>query len=98
MQVATVKDGSRSGRGFSLEELKEAGLNARVARKSGIPTDVWRKTKYAGNVDQLKSAMKSIKESAPKEKPVEKEESPKPKATRKVAKRAGKKKQKRPKK
>lgn len=63
---ATVKDGQRNGRGYSLEELKEADVDARTARKNGVPTDVWRKTKYPKNVEQLKSMAKTIKES-PKE-------------------------------
>jgi ribosomal protein L13E len=65
---ATVKDGQRNGRGYSLEELKEADIDARTARKNGVPTDVWRKTKYPKNVEQLKSMAKTIKES-PKDKP-----------------------------
>jgi ribosomal protein L13E len=65
---ATVKDGQRNGRGYSLEELKEADIDARTARKNDVPTDVWRKTKYPKNVEQLKSMAKTIKES-PKVKP-----------------------------
>jgi ribosomal protein L13E len=59
MQVAkpTVRNGYvvRKGRGYSLEELKEAGLDPRAARKDGVPVDVWRQTKYPENVEQLKS-------------------------------------------
>lgn len=59
MQVAkpTVRNGYvvRKGRGYSLEELKEAGLDPRAARKDGVPVDVWRQTKYPENVEKLKS-------------------------------------------
>jgi large subunit ribosomal protein L13e len=59
MQVAKpiVRNGYivRKGRGYSLGELKEAGLDPRVARKSGVPVDVWRQTKHPENVNQLKS-------------------------------------------
>jgi ribosomal protein L13E len=50
----------RKGRGYSLEELKEAGIDPRVARKKGVPVDVWRQTKHPKNIEQLKSVMKTI--------------------------------------
>ncbi len=63
MQAAkpTVRSGYivRAGRGYSLGELKEAGLDPRVARKSGVPVDVWRQTKHPENVEQLKSIAKT---------------------------------------
>jgi ribosomal protein L13E len=55
---ATVKEGSRVGRGFSIAELKEAGLDIRIARNNGVPTDVWRDTKYPENVEKLRSLAK----------------------------------------
>lgn len=82
---ATVKEGSRVGRGFSIAELKEAGLDARTARKHGVPTDVWRDTKYDENVEQLKTIAKSVKDSKKAEKK-KSEPSAKPKATKKPAK------------
>jgi ribosomal protein L13E len=64
MQVArpTVRKGHiiRKGRGYSLAELKEARLDPRVARKSGVRVDVWRQTKHPENVEQLKSIVKTI--------------------------------------
>lgn len=51
----------RSGRGYSLGELKEAGIDPHLARKSGVPVDVWRQTKHSENVDRLKSAAKNLK-------------------------------------
>jgi ribosomal protein L13E len=79
---ARVKEGSRAGRGFSIPELKEAGLDPRVARKNGLPTDVWRDTKYEANVAQLKQVAKSLKESRKQEKK-RSEPAPKPRAAKK---------------
>jgi ribosomal protein L13E len=53
----------RSGRGYSREELKEAGFDERKARKSGVPVDVWRRTRHPENVEQLKPLLKIIEES-----------------------------------
>ena len=61
----------RKGRGYSIEELKEAGLDRMAAQNAGVPVDVWRKTKLAENVEQLKPVAKAIKES-PKQKPAKK--------------------------
>jgi ribosomal protein L13E len=64
MQAAkpTVRNGYivRTGRGYSFEELVEAGLDPRVARKSGIPVDVLRLSKHAENIEQLKSIVKTM--------------------------------------
>jgi len=56
----------RKGRGYSLEELKEAGLDRMAAQNAGVPVDTWRKTKLAENVEQLKLVAKAIKESPKK--------------------------------
>jgi large subunit ribosomal protein L13e len=58
----TVRNGYiiRTGRGYSFDELKEAGIDPRVARKSGVPVDAWRQTKHPENVEQLKSIAKTI--------------------------------------
>ena len=54
----------RKGRGFSKSELKELGINnIRIARKSSIPVDVFRKTKIPENIEQLKPIMKEILDS-----------------------------------
>jgi hypothetical protein len=96
---ATVKEGSREGRGFSMAELKEAGLTPRVARKHGVPTDVWRGTKYEANIEKLKELAKSLKESKKQEKK-KSEPAPKPRAAKKSTKKkvTNKKKQKKRKK
>jgi ribosomal protein L13E len=64
MQAAarpTVRSGYRirRGRGYSIGELKEAGIDPRVARKNDVPVDVWRQTRHPENVEQLKSAAKA---------------------------------------
>jgi large subunit ribosomal protein L13e len=72
MQAAkpTVRNGYivRAGRGYSFEELKEAGLDPRVARKSGVPVDAWRQTRHPENVEQLKQISKTIKSRQPTKK------------------------------
>lgn len=66
MQSATIKRNFgnvvRGGRGYSLEELKEAGLAVAAARKNHVPVDVLRRTKYAENVEQLKPVAQAAKE------------------------------------
>lgn len=59
----TVRHGYiiRTGRGYSLGELEEVGIDPRAARKRGLPVDIWRQTKHAENVDQLKSIAKTVK-------------------------------------
>ena len=57
-----VKKGyiARKGRGYSLQELQEVSLSPRVARKNGVPVDVWRQTKHPENVEQLKQSRKRL--------------------------------------
>jgi len=56
----------RKGRGYSFGELKEVGIDPRVARKSGVPVDVWRQTTHLENIEQLKSVIKTIEPRKPK--------------------------------
>ncbi len=44
----------RIGRGFSIGELKQAGISIRDARLKGIPIDRRRKTVHQWNVEALK--------------------------------------------
>jgi ribosomal protein L13E len=54
----------RKGRGFSLPELRDAGItNIKIARKNGIPVDVLRKTKIPENIEQLKPITRKILDS-----------------------------------
>jgi len=45
---------TRSGKGFSREELKEAGIDLKTALRLQIPVDMRRKTKWAENVEALR--------------------------------------------
>ncbi len=44
----------RIGRGFSLGELKDAGISIKEARLRGIPIDKRRKSVHQWNVEALK--------------------------------------------
>jgi large subunit ribosomal protein L13e len=59
----------RSGRGFSTEELKKAGLNPAEAKRLEIPVDKRRKTAHDQNVEAVKAfAEKKKAEAEPKPK------------------------------
>jgi len=65
----------RSGRGFSPEELKKAGLNSTEAARLGLPTDFRRKTAHDENVEVIKVYVEKKKaEAKPKPKPKPKAE------------------------
>jgi large subunit ribosomal protein L13e len=51
-----VKRGAkvRTGKGFSIDEVKEAGVNVGEARHLGVPVDQRRSTNYPENVEALK--------------------------------------------
>lgn len=51
------KRDKRMGRGFSLGELKEAGLTIRDAKKMGIYIDERRKTVHPQNVERLRKIL-----------------------------------------
>ncbi|MCW4036243.1 MAG: ribosomal protein L13e [Candidatus Bathyarchaeota archaeon] len=52
-----VKRGTRvkTGKGFSIGELSDAGLNVGEARHLGVPVDQRRSTSYPENVESLKA-------------------------------------------
>jgi large subunit ribosomal protein L13e len=52
--VKKKSDKLRSGRGFSREELKDAGIDFQKALKMRLPIDLRRKTKHQENVSALK--------------------------------------------
>lgn len=55
------KGKERKGRGFSLEEIKLAGLTLKDAKKLGIYIDKRRKTCYQENVEYLKKIKENAK-------------------------------------
>ena len=57
----TGKMKSRIGRGFSIGELREAGLDVNRARKLGIYVDKRRKSIHKENVEELKKFLESLK-------------------------------------
>ncbi len=79
MQPEIVHKGkARKGRGYSLEELKNAKMDIRVAKRMKLPVDRRRKTAYEENITQLTTMME--KEKSKKEKKTKgKKKSTKPK-------------------
>ncbi len=61
-KLGPVDPGTRRGRGFSLGELKEAGLTPQLARKLGIYVDKRRKTVHPWNVEALKDYIRRLRE------------------------------------
>ncbi len=60
----------RSGKGFSTEEIKKAGLNPAEAKRLEVPVDKRRKTAHDQNVEAIKAyAEKKKAEAKPKPKP-----------------------------
>ncbi len=49
--------GAREGRGYSLVELREVGLDGFKAMEKGISFDKFRKTKHEENVQRLKQTL-----------------------------------------
>ena len=58
--VQKRKGRTRRGKGFSREEVREAGADFRQALKLGIPVDSRRKTKYEDNIKILKQYLRSL--------------------------------------
>lgn len=50
----------REGRGFSLQELKKAGIDSSQAYRIGLPVDVLRKSAHQENIDKLADSAKRI--------------------------------------
>jgi ribosomal protein L13E len=72
----------RSGRGFSPEELKKAGIDSAEAKRLKLPVDRRRKTAHDQNVEAIKAyAEKKKTETKPKPKP-----KPKPQPKKKAKK------------
>jgi predicted flap endonuclease-1-like 5' DNA nuclease len=61
-EIRTPQSGEpRRGRGFSLQELKQAGIGLADARWMAIPIDTRRKTHHKENVKSLQDYVKRIK-------------------------------------
>jgi len=61
-----LKDGriiKRAGRGFSLNELRAAGITIDVAKRIGIPVDKRRRSSREENVQMLRELVRKISES-----------------------------------
>jgi len=52
----------REGRGFSLGELKEAGIAPNEARRLGLPVDPRRRSTHPENVEMLREWLKKAEE------------------------------------
>lgn len=58
--LITLQNGKqRPGKGFSPDEIKEAGLNAADARRLCLPVDRKRKTCHDENIANIKSHFKA---------------------------------------
>ncbi len=69
-QILKPDGKQRGGRGFSVEELKKAGLNPDEAKRLKIPVDRRRKTAHDQNVETIKVyAEKKKAEAKPKPQP-----------------------------
>ncbi|HID80460.1 MAG TPA: 50S ribosomal protein L13e [Ignisphaera sp.] len=62
LKFAGVDPGTRVGRGFSLGELKEAGISEAIARDLGIPIDKRRRSVHEWNVKALKEFMAKVQD------------------------------------
>jgi ribosomal protein L13E len=68
-KVTKTGNKQRSGKGFSQEELKKAGINKTEAKKLEIPIDKRRKTAHDQNVKTIKTYAANKKKAKAKPKP-----------------------------
>ncbi len=57
-----ITPGVRKGKGFSLGELREAGLTPQQAKKLGLHIDKRRKSVHPWNVEALKEYLKRLRQ------------------------------------
>ncbi len=67
----------RPGKGFSPDEIKEAGLDAGSARKLGVPVDRKRRTSREENIETLKDYNEKAQAAKPKAQAVPSKKKPK---------------------
>ncbi len=61
----TKQNGKQSiGKGFSPNELKEAGINNQLAKQIGLPVDRKRKSTHDENIQTVKAHAQQFKEKA----------------------------------
>ncbi len=60
LKYGYAEPGTRKGKGFSLGELREAGITVEAARGLGIPVDRRRKSVWEWNVEELRKFLKRI--------------------------------------
>jgi ribosomal protein L13E len=76
--IITKQNGKqRPGKGFSPDEIKEAGLDAGSARKLCIPVDRKRRTSHEANIENLKVRMEKAPAAKPKAAKAETKKKPK---------------------
>ncbi|RLG74473.1 MAG: 50S ribosomal protein L13e [Thermoprotei archaeon] len=62
LKFAGVDPGTRVGRGFSLGELREAGISEELAHDLGIPIDKRRRSVHEWNVQALREFKRKIED------------------------------------
>lgn len=59
--IVSQKGKQKQGKGFSLKELKAAGVSKQQAQQAGLPVDVRRKSEHEENVGAIKAHAKKSK-------------------------------------
>ena len=59
--ITSQKGKRKQGKGFSINELKAAGVSKQQAQQAGLPVDVRRKSSHDENVEAIKAHAKKPK-------------------------------------